>query len=60
MLEYYEAKQFAKDVLGALVNNTCPYCHADNLVKDFVSDDDIDKFVREHHLVIVVSGRPGV
>jgi len=60
MLNFHESKRLVKDALGALVNDTCPYCESQGLVSRFISDDDIDKFVREHPLVIVMSGQPGL
>ena len=60
MLDFFDARKLLKDALGALVNDTCPFCEAQGLVSRFISDDDIDKFVCEHPLVLVVSGHPGL
>jgi len=49
MLDFYDSKELVSDALEEF--------YPENPWK-YISDDDLDKFLREHPLVLVVSGKP--
>jgi len=49
MLDFYDSKKLVEDALEEFSLNY-PWKH--------ISEEDIDKFLREHPLVLVISGQP--
>ncbi len=51
MIEFDEARQLVKDVLSELVNKQCPHCQCGTDPDNYVSDGDVERFLRRHKLV---------
>lgn len=53
MIYIDDAKKLVEDALDLFYPNVCPYCDRVLPLKDYVSEGDVDKFIREHPLVVV-------
>ncbi len=51
MIEFEEAKQIVQDALLELVNTRCSHCQCGTDPSDYISDEDVERFLRQHKLV---------
>jgi len=53
---YDDAKRLVMDALELFSPVECSECQAPVIIGKFISEDDVDKFVREHRLVTIETG----